>query len=78
MRWFLTLHALRRMRQMSVPREEVIATVDDAESTYPVGSGLWGNPRRTAVSGRLAVIYSPVDRVVVTVLWAGRESRDAA
>lgn len=72
-RWFVSVHALKRMKQMKVDRVELVTCLNSPEYDYP-GHPV---PRRVAVRGRLAVVYEPPDKVV-TVLWAGRETRTTA
>lgn len=70
-RWFLSLHALERMREMGIERDEVVHALDQPEVVYPVREGRLG-----AIGGRLCVIID--DDSVVTVLWRGLEGRHAA
>jgi hypothetical protein len=60
-RWFFTVHALRRMTEMAVPRGEVLSALNEPEVAYPT------RERLMAVRGRLAVVSA--DDLVVTVLW---------
>ena len=61
--WFLTMHAIKRCREMSLDRTAVVAVLDDAEITWP------SYGRVVAAKGELAVVHDPTTRVVVTVLW---------
>jgi Domain of unknown function (DUF4258) len=65
-RWFITKHALKRMRQMGLERSEVVAVLDEPEVRYPDRYGHF-----IACAGRLAVCF--ISDTVVTVLWRGRE-----
>jgi hypothetical protein len=58
---------------MHVDLAEVVAVLDDADCTYPGGSGYHG--RRVAVGRGLAVVFSESDATVITVLWDGRDGR---
>jgi hypothetical protein len=64
--WFLTMHAIKRMREMGLDRSEVVAALDDPEVQYPDRLG-----HLIACGGRLAVCFT--GDTVVTVLWRGRE-----
>lgn len=67
--WFLSLHALVRMQEMGVERNEVVAVLNAPEIDYPSRQAAC----RTAVGERIAVAYEPASRRVVTVLYRGRE-----
>lgn len=67
-RWFLTRHALLRMREMGVDRAPVVETLDDPETSWPSHQG-----RRVAVGNGLAVVFDPANHAVVTVLWHTHE-----
>ena len=60
---------------MGVEENEVVATVQYPEVTYPSPSK-YGPGRAVSVAGRLAVVHSVGDDVVViTVLWRGESGR---
>jgi len=65
-RWFFTIHALQRMHEMEVLRNEVLTALSEPEVEYPARGD-----RRMAQRGRLAVVKA--DDVVVTVLWRTTE-----
>ena len=67
----LTRHAQRRRKEMGVTEDEIERVLSDATITYPGVAG-----RRCIVGGRLVVVTDPSQEFVVTVLWAGRDSRD--
>jgi len=73
---FLTLHALQRCRQMNIDRSEVVSTLRDYEVRYP-STGPHRDGRYITVARRLAVVHTTALEVI-TVLWAGRDGRDAA
>jgi Domain of unknown function (DUF4258) len=70
-RWFLTLHALERMGERGVSRDELLATLKAPETTRPADHG-----RTVAVRGRLSVVFER--DVVVTVVWAARPAEQTA
>lgn len=74
--WQYTAHALSRMTEMDVTRDEVFETLARPELDYP-GSRRYPAGRRVAVRGRLAVVYSETDGCVITVLWHRHDSRVA-
>jgi hypothetical protein len=76
LRPFLSLHALQRCQEMGVSRGEVVDALADHEIRYPSGPE-YGPGRYVSVRGRLAVVHSPTWEVV-TVLWNGRDAREAA
>jgi hypothetical protein len=77
-RWLFSPHAVGRMAEMDVSVEEILWALRDPECNYPGRPSSDGSPTRLAVAGRVAVIYSARDHVVITVLWHGRDSRSAA
>lgn len=68
--WFFSRHALERMEDMGVKRQEVLDLLAHPETDYraPVVNG---HPpgRRLARTGNLTVCYDPNGDCVVTVLW---------
>jgi len=70
------MHALDRCKQMNIERKEVVSILFDYEVRYP-SRGPHGTDRFITVAGRLAVVHTTTLEVI-TVLWAGREGRDAA
>ena len=73
---FITRHALQRCREMGVDRNEVVEAIVRFESRYPSHPS-YGSDRHVSVGGRLAIVHTATLEVI-TVLWAGRESRGAA
>lgn len=73
-RWKFTAHAMDRMTEMGVARNEVLATVVRPEARYDSG---FGHPagRGIALRGRLAVVYQKATKEIVTVLWRGEKER---
>lgn len=69
-RWFLTMHAISRMREMDLERSEVVAALDDPEIRYPARGG-----RYLACRGALAICFE--NDTVVTVLWRHEFTREA-
>lgn len=68
----LTRHALRRMQEMGVTREEVVTAVRTPGVTY---AGSHHSPPETiAIQGRVAVAFQvrSGEVVVLTVLWTGK------
>lgn len=76
-RWLFFPHAVIRATEMALPVAEVLEALNHPECSSP-GKPSPGGATRVAVAGRLAVVYATRDNVVITVLWAGRESRTAA
>jgi hypothetical protein len=75
--WFITYHAIQRMREMEVPRSEVIDCLNPRLREMDYRSHpIYGEGFRVAVRGRLAVVYHVGRREVKTVLWRGKESRE--
>jgi hypothetical protein len=70
------------MEEMHVPLGEVMSTLQRPACDYPTRPSSAGAPCRAAVGGRLVVIYTDdeqlLKRVIITVLWAGRDSRHQA
>jgi len=64
---------VERRAQMGLSLDEVTSALDGAELTYPDAT----RKLRIAVAGRLAVVHNPITRVIVTILWAGLETRAA-
>lgn len=62
-RWFLTRHALGRMREMGLSRHEVVEVLDHPEVSWP------SRGRRIAAAGDISVVYDPEGSAVVTILW---------
>lgn len=75
-RWLFSPHAVGRTTEMALPVAEVLAALNNPECSYP-GRPSPAGDTRVAVAGRVAVVYAPDGNVVITVLWAGRESRAA-
>lgn len=73
--WVITHHAAERMHEMQVVSHEVRHALAQSELDYCTYPGGGGDPRRIAVAGRLAVVYSPARGTVVTVTWHLQESR---
>ena len=73
-RWFFTKHALKRMSEMDVSRQEVFDALTDPDLDYPAQGNYPG--QRTAVAGRIAVAYN--DEVIVTILWRATNPYDRA
>lgn len=70
------MHAMQRMDEMSLCRDDVVAVLSSPELTYRASDH---HPSRwIAVCRALAVVYNSDERVVVTVLWHGRTGRDVA
>ena len=67
MRPFFTPHALQRLAEMGVERDEVGLALNDPEVVYP--SPPEHPPgRMTHLHGRIGVIVQPPDRIV-TIVW---------
>jgi len=60
-RWFLSMHAIRRVREMGLTRADVIEVLEDAEVLRQTRGG------NLASRGPIAVCWA--DDVVITVLW---------
>lgn len=73
-RWKITEHARGRMEEMALTRREVLEPLIDPVLDYP-GSARYQEGRRVAVQGRLAVVYEPETRTIVTVLWNAEVAR---
>lgn len=72
--WLFTQHGLERCREMALDLEEVVRVLESPTKSYP--SPTWcGRGRAIAADGYLAVVHNPADRVVITVLWDGKEAR---
>jgi hypothetical protein len=54
------------MRQRGFTADDVTRIIEHAEVDMPGGEG---SPLRRAVEGEAAVIYSPEERTVLTVMW---------
>lgn len=74
-RWVLTRHALERAVEMGLSRADIVAVLDDPENDYPGDPRYDRSRRRIATRGALDVVYEPQNRLVVTVLFHGREGR---
>jgi hypothetical protein len=74
--WFITIHTMKRMQQMGVTRKEVMDCLHPhfRETDYP-SPPRYGVNARVSTRGRLAVVYKPDTREVVTVLWNRKEGR---
>jgi hypothetical protein len=66
------------MLEMELLVEEVISALREPKCSYPGRPCKDGGPTRVMVAGRVAVVVATNNGVVITVLWAGRESRTAA
>ena len=66
-RWFLSLHAVARCREMGLTRTDVVRVLDDPAVSWP------SHGRRVACAGDLAVVFDAQLGVVVTVLWWTQE-----
>jgi len=73
--YFFCNHAQMRMREMGLSHGEVLAVLAEPMVRYP-GSPAHGSGRVVAVGGRLAVVYDPATRCVITILWHGLTRRD--
>jgi len=70
--WQWTSHARHRCTEMAVQHARVEAVLDEPALDYPSPT----HPgRRIACGSQLAVVYHKDDRMVITVLWHGREGR---
>lgn len=65
--WFITHHALMRMREMGLGRRDVVDVLENAELDYPSRQP-WHPQCRTAVGRALVVAYDPDVRAVITVM----------
>lgn len=65
--WNLSDHARQRMREMGLNRVRVGRALNDPEVDYA------SRRRRVAQADDIAVVYEPISRVVVTVLWRAQE-----
>jgi hypothetical protein len=77
-RWLFSPHAVTRTMEMELSVGEVLEALHRPECSYPGRRSSAGGATRVAVGGRVAVVYAADDNVVITVLWAGKESRTAA
>ena len=73
--WFLGHHCLLRMNEMALRRSDITEVLEQFETRYP-GSVRYPKGRCVATKGRLAVVYEPQTKTVVTVLWNGLTSRE--
>lgn len=71
-RWKICDHAKQRLGEMGLRRRDILTALRNAEVEYP---GSLGHPdgRRIACWDRLAVVFNPTTKTVVTVLWRGIE-----
>ena len=56
-------HAEKRLEEMGLTREEVLAVLDRPEIDRP------SIDRRVSSRGELSIVYNPVERAIVTILW---------
>lgn len=75
--WRFTQHALERCREMAVDLAAVLRVLREPARSYP-GCSKYGPGRRVAARWPLAVVYSPDQGAVITVLWDGACGREAA
>lgn len=68
-----TPHARQRMDEMGLDRAAVLKALRESEVDYPTYS-----ERRTSIAPPIAVVYHPVDRKVITVLYRSIEEYDRA
>ena len=64
-------HATQRRIEMALTSIEVLETVAEPECVYPAHRG-----RVMFKRGRLVVITDDQVRQIITILWAGKDSRD--
>lgn len=76
--WSVRPHALERQALMGVSGNEIADTLCDPETDYPSprSYNLPGEKRRVATRGRLAVVYEPHMRQIITLLWNRAEGRN--
>ncbi|HEX9711732.1 MAG TPA: hypothetical protein VGB52_04155 [Actinomycetota bacterium] len=71
-RWKICDHAKQRLDEMGLSRRDVLTALKQREVEYP-GSLRHPEGRRVACWDRLAVVFNPATRTVITVLWRGIE-----
>lgn len=69
--WSFTHHARKRMREMALTEKDVVLALIDPEVDYV--SSDYGEHRRMAQRGDLAVAYDEKDEKIITVLWRKTE-----
>lgn len=74
-RYVLTRHALERSHEMGLDRRHIIGAIENPQTDYPSLDRRHHQARRIATRDELAVVYAPADRLVITVLWNGRDGR---
>lgn len=64
------------MKEMELTRRDVLKAFDKSHqrTDYPERDG-YGSNCRIATTDTIAVVYDPDEKTIVTVLWAGKESR---
>lgn len=71
-RWVLTRHALTRAYEMGLDRDAVVSILSDPDTDYP-SQNPGENDCRVATCGSIAVVYNPVQALIVTVLIHGED-----
>ena len=66
--WRFSYHARRRMEEMGVTEEEVLAALDEPEVAYPQHPKIYPD-REVHAAGRVAACVVVDEGVVVTVVW---------
>lgn len=74
-RFVLSPHAHQRVAEMGLDGAAVVATIENAQTDYPGQPGRVGETRRVATLDDLAVVYTPVAGLIITVLWNGKDHR---
>lgn len=70
--WHFTHHALERAVDMAIDPEVIYGILTSPACTtpggpeHPAGCQIWA-------TGKVAIVVRPDDRVVVTVLWRGKD-----
>lgn len=68
--WKFTRHALLRMEEMDLSKEQVCEVLNDPHLVYQTTKY---PGTMTACKGSLAVPYSPTESSIITVLWHGQD-----